>query len=77
MVDESPKVTPVNTKSAKIKADLKFGEVQRQTLIAEVVVTNIVQEEPPRAVLRFYTKGGTFLGEVPALDILAENQKTF
>ena len=61
----------------KIKSDLKFGEVQRQTELAEVVVTNIIIEEPPQAVLRFYTKGGTFIGEVPASDILAENQKTF
>lgn len=59
----------------KIQSDLKFGEVQKQTVIAEVVATNIIIEEPPHAVLRFYTKSGVFIGEVPALDILAANQK--
>ena len=66
-----------NETLTKIKSDLKFGEVQRQTVLAEVVATNIIIEEPPQAVLRFYTKGGTFIGEVPALDILVEKQNTF
>lgn len=67
---ENPKI-PVELQN-KIEGSLKYGEVLKKIIDADVVAAVVIIEDTATAVCRFYLRSGRFIGEVPALSILAD-----